>query len=83
MSSYLEERFPHVVQKILETWGNPKEFSDMFNDLIFDARGGRSGWPVEAWQELEFLNALHKQVCLKEAEEEKDEPLDDTIKWVS
>lgn len=83
MSSYLEDRFPHVVARLTAAWGKPCEFYEMFNDLIFDKRGGRSGWPEEAWAELSWLNQLHKLVCQPEETCKEDEPLDDTIKWVS
>lgn len=83
MSSYLEDRFPHIVARMEKTWGNPCAFNEMFNDLIFDKRGGRSGWPEEAWAELSWINQLHKLVCKKEEEVEVSETLDDTIKWVS
>ena len=84
MSSYLEERFPHLIAPLTETWGKPEEFGPFMFDLIYDRRGGRTGWPVEAWQELSFLEALHKLVCAaEEAPEADDRDVDDDIKWVS
>ena len=83
MSSYLEDHFPHVITRVLEAWGDAKAFQDLHSDLIFDQRGGRSGWPEEAWAELSWLNQVHKLVVQKEDQPEPDEPLDDTIKWVS
>ena len=83
MSSYLEARFPHIIGRLEHAWGNPCAFNEVFNDLIFDKRGGRSGWPEEAWAELDWLNQVHRLVCQKKDAPEPDEPIDDDIKWVS
>ena len=83
MSTYLEDRFPHIVKRLEEAWGNAKAFQDVFNDLMFDQRGGRTGLPEEAWTELSWVSQLHKAVLQIGSEPEPDEPMDDTIKWVS
>lgn len=82
MSSYLEDHFPHLIPRLTENWGKPQEFGAVIFDLFYDSRGGRSGWPLEAWQELTFLEALHKEMC-KDGEEDDDEEVHDSIKWVS
>lgn len=82
MTSYLETRFPHVVKGLTENWGKPEAFKAFFFSLIFDARGGRSGWPPEAWEELSFLEALHK-LAYQSDEIVENEPVHDSIKWVS
>lgn len=83
MSGYLEENFPHLLAGLTENWGKPEAFKTYMASLIFDTRGGRTGWPKEAWEELSFLEALHKRVYPVEKVDEEEEELDDTIKWVS
>jgi hypothetical protein len=83
MSSYLEDHFPHVIVRLERAWGNRCAFNEVFNDLIFDSRGGRSGWPEEAWNELAWLNQLHKSIVQYEPEPIQEVELDDTLKWVS
>ena len=85
MSSYLEDRFPHLIPGLTENWGKPEEFKAFMFSLIFDSRGGRTGWPWEAWEELSFLEALHKLARpLDSAESESEsESVHDDIKWVS
>ncbi|NCA69162.1 MAG: hypothetical protein EOM91_03490 [Sphingobacteriia bacterium] len=59
MVSVLEERFPHVLQRLERCWGNPDHFEEVFYDLMIDKRGDRSGWPFDAWSELNFLQSIH------------------------
>ncbi|MEA3277370.1 MAG: hypothetical protein U9Q81_19225 [Pseudomonadota bacterium] len=59
MKSILEERFSHVVQRLSDCWGDPYAFTLLHRELMFDTRGTRTGWPMEAWQELTFLMELH------------------------
>lgn len=85
MISILESRFGHVVERLAAAWGDPVAFQDLFDDLIFDKRGNRGGWPADVWEELQFLSRLHKlayPLVQSESGAEADEPLDDDIKWV-
>jgi hypothetical protein len=59
MISVLEEKFPHVIKRLLECWGDPEYFRLVFDDLTQDRRGDRHGWPEEAWMELLFLEEIH------------------------
>ncbi len=59
----LEERFPHVLEKIVQLWNTP-EVEPYFNDLLQPSgRGGgrmnRDGFPEQAWQEIFKLKALY------------------------
>jgi hypothetical protein len=81
MMSILESRYGHVIERILPSWGDPVAFQSLFDDLMFDKRGNRSGWPADVWEELQFLAKLHKSAYMPEAEA-AIEPIDDTIKWV-
>jgi hypothetical protein len=60
MVSVLEARFPHVIKRLELCWGNPDAFEEMFSDLILDKRGDRTGWPLDAWAELNFLQSIHR-----------------------
>lgn len=83
MPSYLEDHFPHLIPKLTGYWDKPHEFKAFISNLIFDTRGGRSGWPSEAWDELVFLEALHQSSHPADQRDEEDVLLDDSIKWVS
>lgn len=57
--SVLEARFGHVLTRLIPCWGDPSCFHRVFEDLIYDSRGDRSGWPFDAFMELEFLRQIH------------------------
>lgn len=59
MVSVLEARFPHVIKRLGLCWGDPDAFEEMFADLMLDKRGDRTGWPMDAWAELNFLQSIH------------------------
>lgn len=83
MNSYLEDHYPHLLPGLTENWGKPEAFKAYMASLIFDTRGGRTGWPPEAWEELSLLEALHKAAYPPDHRDSEDVELDDTIKWVS
>lgn len=61
----LEDRFPHVLEKIVKLWNSPEEGDAYLADLLQpNGRGGgrfdREGFPEKAWQEIFHLNVLHK-----------------------
>ncbi|AGA91414.1 hypothetical protein Thimo_2703 [Thioflavicoccus mobilis 8321] len=57
--SILEARFNHVVKRLTDCWGDPEYFELVINDLMYDKRGDRSGWPPDAFFELQFLQQIH------------------------
>ncbi|MGN6703892.1 MAG: hypothetical protein ACTHKB_13150 [Burkholderiaceae bacterium] len=57
--SILETRFPWVLQKIQLMWGYP-ELDAYLHTLTMDERGGRQGFPPEAWEEIHLLVAIHR-----------------------
>lgn len=59
MRSVLETRFPHLIERLTACWGDPDGFEGVFSQLIIDQRGGRSGWPLDAWVELSLLQEVH------------------------
>ena len=59
----LSERFPHVLEKIVELWETP-EIEPYFIDLLQpNGRGGgrfdRDGFPERAWEEILQLQILY------------------------
>lgn len=59
----LEEKFPHILEKVVSLWGTP-EADPYFADLLQPSgRGGgrfdRDGFPEKAWQEILQLRLLH------------------------
>jgi hypothetical protein len=81
MKSFVEERFPHLLPKLVASWGDRDAFDEVMRDLMFDRRGGRIGFPIEAWEELRFLQKLH-QLLMRIKHGNIDEPLPDELKWV-
>lgn len=59
----LEEKFPHVLEKILALWNSPEGESYLSDLLQPNGRGGgrfdRDGFPDQAWQEIFNLKALY------------------------
>ena len=51
----LAERYPRVVNLIAETWSTPQQWRGTFDELMFDSRGARQGFPHEIELELQSL----------------------------
>ena len=51
-------RFPHVLNRVGAAWGDPATVSEVLQDLLVDRRGGRRGFPPEAFEELQALYAV-------------------------
>jgi len=81
MVSILEARFGHIVERLLRCWGSPDAFNNMFNDLVFDTRSNRTGWPEDVWEELQFLQQVHK-IAYENKMKDATEDLGDDVKWV-
>jgi len=67
----LHEKFPHILEKIVELWNSP-DGEDYFNDLLQpNGRGGgrfdRHGFPEKVWWEIYSLNELYKKPRPKSA----------------
>ncbi len=56
----LEDRFPHVLNRVSAEWDTPGAALDVLETLLFDQRGDRQGFPDDA---LAALLALH-QCCV-------------------
>jgi hypothetical protein len=57
----LEARYPHILDAIQAMWGY-KELNTYFRRLTLDDRGGRAGFPPEAWEEIHALQLLHQMI---------------------
>ena len=54
-----EAKYPHIVKKISILWGTIG-MSRYFNEILFDDRGGRGGFPAEVMTELFSLSNFHE-----------------------
>ena len=54
-------RFPHVLEAIARAWATPARMHATLDSLMFDERGGRSGFPIEVLQELGELRACYER----------------------
>lgn len=55
----LEQKFPHILEKIVNSWGKP-EFDAIINKLMLDTRDHmRHGFPPEVAGEILHLSRTH------------------------
>lgn len=61
----LEEKFPHVLEKIVNLWDSPEGDSYLADLLQPNGRGGgrfdRDGFPDKAWDEILQLKVLYSK----------------------
>lgn len=61
----LEEKFPHILEKIVALWNSPDVEPYLADLLQPNGRGGgrmdRDGFPEKAWQEIFQLKVLHSK----------------------
>ena len=61
---FLDERFPHVLGKVVALWNSPDAqpyIADLLNPSRSGGRFNRAGFPDEAWQEILQLQVLHSK----------------------
>lgn len=60
MQSVLEQRFPHIIARLTEVWGDGRQARDYLDALLFkeSSRAERQGFTNDTWLELMFLNDL-------------------------
>lgn len=58
MQSTLEQRFPHIVNKLTEIWRDGSQAQNYLDVLLFkeSARAERQGFTDDTWLELTLLN---------------------------
>ena len=54
-------RFPHVVTRIAHAWAEPRRLQQVLDELMYDERGDRSGFPFEVLAELAELRCCHER----------------------
>lgn len=54
----LEDRFPHVLNRVSAEWDTPTAALEVLESMLFDQRGGRQGFPDDA---VAALLALHRR----------------------
>ncbi|MBF0266116.1 MAG: hypothetical protein HQL46_12680 [Gammaproteobacteria bacterium] len=71
LKSCLEEKYPHVMGKIILFWGY-KEFIPFCKKLlVLDKNRDRQGFEFDALQEILFLRTIHQNV-FSEFEKKKE-----------
>ncbi|MEO7760360.1 MAG: hypothetical protein ABJB04_07830 [Betaproteobacteria bacterium] len=53
------EKYPRIIEKLTILWGTVG-MSRYFNEIMFDERGDREGFPPEVMAELFALNNYHE-----------------------
>jgi ankyrin repeat protein len=57
----LEDKYVRVFNNIMSTWGTP-DCDKIFEDLFFDNRGGRQGFPPDVMHDILFMSRLHDKL---------------------
>ena len=64
----LQQKYPHVLNKIIELWNQP-EIDHYFTTLLLDTRGGeRKGFDDDAFKDITHLYEFRESEYLREAE---------------
>lgn len=54
----LEQRFPHILQRMIACWDKP-EMADYLDSLLAPPQAGAKGFPLEAIAEIAMIKAAH------------------------
>jgi tankyrase len=65
--SALQQKYPHVINKLIALWNNPK-IDSYFTSLLIDTRGGRKGFDDDAFKDIHRLYKFHEIENLRVAE---------------
>lgn len=57
----IEERFPHIFDKLLELWGT-MQMHDYLDELMMSRRAGRQGFPDGVAAEVWALSAVYAKL---------------------
>lgn len=58
--NFLEERFPHVLQRIVALWGKPP-MEDYLDSLLAQPKEGTQGFPAQAIGEIGQIRSFYRQ----------------------
>jgi hypothetical protein len=61
MLRYTAAHFPHIVDRLASEWSSPARMACAIDDLIFDMRGGRTGFPMVVLNELGELRERYER----------------------
>lgn len=56
---FLEQRFSHILQRVITLWGKPA-LGDYLEDLLAPPPAGSKGFPQEAVLEIIAIRAIHR-----------------------
>jgi len=56
--SRLDERYPHILERIAQLWGTT-QIDNYLQELLLDSRGGREGFAPDVMRDLMYLQGLH------------------------
>ncbi len=51
----LLQRFPRIANRLAQAWTDEAALAECFDDLLYDRRGGRQGFPPAVRRELTLL----------------------------
>ncbi len=63
----LGHRYPRIVNKLAQMWGNGSQVDNYLNELLLDARGSRSGFPKPVRDELLILRSHSRRIYITSA----------------
>lgn len=55
------ESYPRIAYRIAKYWSDPYKMQQYFNDLVFDNRGGRQGFPGVVAKEILALHQFYEE----------------------
>jgi len=58
-ASEIEKQFPRIVSNLTLSWGRP-EMAQYLDNLLFDERSDRHGFPEHVLSDILFLKMLHE-----------------------
>ena len=70
---YLEQRFPHILQRVIAHWG-ALEMEAYLDSLLAPPRAGVKGFPQEAIFEIITIKAVHRAMSAGQCPEQSMEP---------
>ena len=63
----LEQRFPHVLQRVIAYWGNTQEMETYLDNLLAPPKPPSKGFPQEAILEMVTIRAVHRAAFVSES----------------
>ncbi len=64
----LAEKYPRIIERIVDLWESPKSTIAYLNELMIDQRGGRQGFPPDVAREIFMLSVIYEGTRGKQGE---------------